>query len=127
VQNDERQWVLRHVMRIHAIELARAGGGAPGTVAISDATHRLVSGLFVVEYLGAQQFKGIEQPLQLYRVVRPSGVLGRFQRHWSGYSAAPASTALYARSQFAYLKSGRCAKGSDRKAFSAPTASFGIG
>ena len=51
----------------------------PGTVAISDATHRLVSGLFVVEDLGAQQLKGIEQPLQLYRVVRPSGVRGRFQ------------------------------------------------
>jgi class 3 adenylate cyclase/tetratricopeptide (TPR) repeat protein len=51
----------------------------PGTVAISDAAHRLVSGLFVVEDLGAQQLKGIEQPLQLYRVVRPSGVRGRFQ------------------------------------------------
>jgi class 3 adenylate cyclase len=52
---------------------------APGTVAISDATHRLVSGLFVVEDLGAQQLKGIQQPLPLYRVVRPSGVRGRFQ------------------------------------------------
>ena len=52
---------------------------APGTVAISDATHRLVSGLFVVEDLGAQALKGIEQPLQLYRVMRPSGVRGRFQ------------------------------------------------
>jgi class 3 adenylate cyclase/tetratricopeptide (TPR) repeat protein len=51
----------------------------PGTVAISDAAQRLVSGLFVVEDLGAQQLKGIEQPLQLYRVVRPSGVRGRFQ------------------------------------------------
>jgi class 3 adenylate cyclase/tetratricopeptide (TPR) repeat protein len=51
----------------------------PGTVAISDAAHRLVSGLFVVEDLGVQALKGIEQPLQLYRVVRPSGVRGRFQ------------------------------------------------
>jgi class 3 adenylate cyclase/tetratricopeptide (TPR) repeat protein len=51
----------------------------PGTVAISDAAHRLVSGLFVVEDLHVQQLKGIEQPLQLYRVVRPSGVRGRFQ------------------------------------------------
>jgi class 3 adenylate cyclase/tetratricopeptide (TPR) repeat protein len=51
----------------------------PGTVAISDSTHRLVSGLFVVEDLGAQALKGIERPLQLYRVIRPSGMRGRFQ------------------------------------------------
>ena len=51
----------------------------PGTVAISDTAHRLVSGLFVVEDLGLQALKGIEQPVQLYRVVRPSGVRGRFQ------------------------------------------------
>ena len=50
----------------------------PGTVAITDATHRLVSGLFVVEDRGAQELKGIERPLQLYRVVRPSGMRGRF-------------------------------------------------
>ena len=37
-----------------------------GTVLITNATHRLVSGLFVVEDLGAQQLKGIEQPLALY-------------------------------------------------------------
>src|SRR5260221_10040964 len=37
----------------------------PGTVAITDATHRLVSGLFVVENRGAQELKGIEEPLQL--------------------------------------------------------------
>jgi class 3 adenylate cyclase/tetratricopeptide (TPR) repeat protein len=51
----------------------------PGTIVISDAAHRLVSGLFVVEDLGLRALKGIEQPLQLYRVVRPSGVRGRFQ------------------------------------------------
>src|ERR1700730_5089372 len=50
----------------------------PGTVAITDATHRLVAGLFVVEDCGAQELKGIERPLQLYRVVRPSGMRGRF-------------------------------------------------
>ncbi len=50
----------------------------PGTVAITGATQRLVSGLFVVEDCGAQEFKGIERPLQLYRVVRPSGMRGRF-------------------------------------------------
>jgi class 3 adenylate cyclase len=50
----------------------------PGTVTITDATQRLVSGLFVVEDLGAQTLKGIERPLQLYRVMRPSGMRGRF-------------------------------------------------
>ena len=51
---------------------------APGTVAITGATQRLVAGLFVVEDRGAQQLKGLERPLQLYRVVRPSGMRGRF-------------------------------------------------
>src|ERR1700730_10415355 len=50
----------------------------PSTVAITDATHRLVSGLFVVEDCGAHELKGIERPLQLYRVIRPSGMRGRF-------------------------------------------------
>src|SRR6202030_3095930 len=50
----------------------------PGTVAITDATQRLVSGLFIVEERGAQELKGIERPLQIYRVVRPSGMRGRF-------------------------------------------------
>jgi class 3 adenylate cyclase/tetratricopeptide (TPR) repeat protein/ribosomal protein L40E len=50
----------------------------PGTVAITDPTHRLVSGLFVVEDCGAHELKGLERPLQLYRVIRPSGMRGRF-------------------------------------------------
>ena len=33
----------------------------------------------MVEDLGMQALKGVEQPLRLYRVVRPSGVRGRFQ------------------------------------------------
>jgi class 3 adenylate cyclase/ribosomal protein L40E len=49
---------------------------APGTVLISGDTHRLLSGLFVVEDCGAQVLKGIERPVQLYRVIRPSGVRG---------------------------------------------------
>ena len=51
----------------------------PGTVAITDATHRLVSGLFVVDQLGAHALKGIERPVQLYRVIQPSGVRGRLE------------------------------------------------
>jgi class 3 adenylate cyclase len=52
---------------------------APGTVVITDATHRLVSGLFVVDQLGAQALKGIERPVELYRVIQPSGVRGRLE------------------------------------------------
>jgi class 3 adenylate cyclase/tetratricopeptide (TPR) repeat protein len=52
---------------------------APGTVLITAATHRLVSGLFVVEDRGAQTLKGLERPFQLYRVVQPSGVRGRLE------------------------------------------------
>jgi class 3 adenylate cyclase/tetratricopeptide (TPR) repeat protein len=51
----------------------------PDTVVITDAVHRLVSGLFVVEERGEQTLKGIEKPIQLYRVVQPSGVRGRLQ------------------------------------------------
>jgi class 3 adenylate cyclase len=51
----------------------------PDTVAITDATHRLVSGLFVVDDAGAQTLKGFDQPVRLYRVLRPSGVRGRFE------------------------------------------------
>jgi len=51
----------------------------PGTVVITDATHRLVSGLFVVDQLGAQVLKGIERPVELYRVIQPSGVRGRLE------------------------------------------------
>jgi class 3 adenylate cyclase len=50
---------------------------APGTVVITDATHRLVSGLFVVEERGAQRLRGVAAPLDLYRVIRPSGMRGR--------------------------------------------------
>ena len=51
----------------------------PGTVVITDATHRLISGLFVVDQLGAQALKGIERPVLLYRVIQPSGVRGRLE------------------------------------------------
>ena len=52
---------------------------APDTVVITAETHRLVSGLFVVEDRGAQALKGIERPVQLYRVIQPSGVRGRLE------------------------------------------------
>ena len=49
----------------------------PGTVLITAATHRLVSGLFMVEERGAEALRGIAHPLKLYRVIRSSGMRGR--------------------------------------------------
>ena len=54
-------------------------GATPDSVVITDATHRLVSGLFVVEDRGAQALKGIDRPIKLYRVIQPSGVRGRLE------------------------------------------------
>jgi class 3 adenylate cyclase/predicted ATPase len=49
----------------------------PGTVAITNATQRLVAGMFVVEDRGAQLLRGVRDPVQLFRVVRASGVRSR--------------------------------------------------
>jgi class 3 adenylate cyclase len=61
----------------------------PGTVLITDSTQRLVSGLFLVEDRGAQQLKGIERPVQLYRVVQPSGVRGRLAARAAVHGMTP--------------------------------------
>jgi tetratricopeptide (TPR) repeat protein len=37
----------------------------------------LISGLFVVEEMGPQQLKGVTTPVELFQVVRPTGVRGR--------------------------------------------------
>jgi class 3 adenylate cyclase/predicted ATPase len=49
------------------------------TVLITAATHRLLSGLFVVEALGPCALKGITNPLEVFQVVRPTGVRGRLR------------------------------------------------
>jgi predicted ATPase len=49
----------------------------PDSVLITAATHRLVSGLFVVEERGMQELKGVANPVGLYRVERATGVRGR--------------------------------------------------
>src|SRR5439155_22832234 len=53
------------------------GLAAPNTVAISEATYRLVQGYFDCEALGVQTLRGVSQPLNIYRVLRTSGVHGR--------------------------------------------------
>lgn len=62
---------------------------APDTVLITAATHRLVTGLFVVEDCGAKSLKGIEQPIQLYRVARAAGVRGRLAAAAASYGLTP--------------------------------------
>jgi class 3 adenylate cyclase/predicted ATPase len=67
--------VFGDVPNIAARVQAVAGAG---TVVITDTTHRLVRGLFIDEDCGAHQLKGIERPIHIYRVIRPSGMRGRF-------------------------------------------------
>jgi class 3 adenylate cyclase/tetratricopeptide (TPR) repeat protein len=51
----------------------------PDTVLITAAAHRLISGLFIVENTGARDLKGVPAPIELFRVVRPTGVRGRIR------------------------------------------------
>src|SRR5258708_12225025 len=48
------------------------GLAAPNTVAISEATSRLVQGYFDCEALGEQTLRGVAQPPQAYRVLEES-------------------------------------------------------
>jgi class 3 adenylate cyclase/tetratricopeptide (TPR) repeat protein len=50
----------------------------PDAVVLTAATHRLVSGWFVVEDAGRQALKGVPEPVQVYRVLRASVVRTRF-------------------------------------------------
>ena len=51
----------------------------PGTVAASAATLALVEGLFLVAPLGASTLKGIAEPIEVFRVLRPTGVRSRLE------------------------------------------------
>ena len=53
------------------------GLAAPNTVAISEATYRLVQGYFDCEALGAQTLRNVAEPVQVYRVLQDSGARGR--------------------------------------------------
>ena len=50
----------------------------PGTVVIGPSTRRLTGGLFDYEDLGAVEIKGFAAPVKAARVLRESGVEGRF-------------------------------------------------
>ena len=49
----------------------------PDTVVVTGATQQLIPGLFVAQDRGAQSVRGIERPVRLYRLIRPSGARGR--------------------------------------------------
>jgi class 3 adenylate cyclase/tetratricopeptide (TPR) repeat protein len=53
------------------------GVAEPGGVAISQATLRLVSGLFVTRDLGTPELKGVAAPLRVFAVDGPAGVGSR--------------------------------------------------
>jgi len=53
------------------------GLAASNTVAISEATSRLVQGYFDCEALGTQTLRGVAEPLHVYRVLQESGARGR--------------------------------------------------
>jgi class 3 adenylate cyclase/tetratricopeptide (TPR) repeat protein/ABC-type transport system involved in cytochrome c biogenesis ATPase subunit len=61
---------------------------SPGSLIMSEATLRLVEGLFEVEPLGRQMLKGVSEPIAIYRVLRPSAAANRFEAR-SGHFLTP--------------------------------------
>ena len=51
----------------------------PNTVVISSATYRLTEGLFDCQDVGLHTFKGVSTPIEVYQVIRESGVRSRFE------------------------------------------------
>src|SRR5262249_50441624 len=55
------------------------GLAASNTVAISEATYRLVQGYYDCQDLGAQALRGVAEPLTVYRVLSESGATSRLE------------------------------------------------
>jgi class 3 adenylate cyclase/predicted ATPase len=55
------------------------GFAQPNTVAISEATWRLVQGYFACEALGEQTLRGVAEPIRVYRVLSESGATSRLE------------------------------------------------
>ena len=53
------------------------GLAAPNTIAISEASYRLVQGYFDCEALGAQALRGVTESIHVYHVLRESGATSR--------------------------------------------------
>jgi class 3 adenylate cyclase len=52
---------------------------APNTIVIGPTTRRLLGALFEYSDLGAIELKGLAEPVQAYRVLRPSAMESRFE------------------------------------------------
>jgi predicted ATPase len=64
------------------------GLAPPGALVMSEATLRLVNGLFEVDRLGPQMLKGVSAPIAVYRVHRSSVAPNRFEAR-SGQALTP--------------------------------------
>jgi class 3 adenylate cyclase/predicted ATPase len=51
----------------------------PNAVVIGAATYRLIEGFFECHSIGSQSLKGVSQPMEVFRVLRESGVQSRFE------------------------------------------------
>ncbi|MGQ0620436.1 MAG: AAA family ATPase [Panacagrimonas sp.] len=49
----------------------------PDTILMSDATFRLVPGLFVTRDFGEQEIRGLSEPVRVHQAIHPSGVRSR--------------------------------------------------
>jgi class 3 adenylate cyclase/DNA-binding winged helix-turn-helix (wHTH) protein/tetratricopeptide (TPR) repeat protein len=58
--------------RLHAL-------AAPNTLVISAATYQRITGYFTCDVLGELLLHGLDPPLQVYRVLRPSGIQSRLE------------------------------------------------
>jgi len=56
------------------------GFAEPGTVVVSEATLRLMAGVFVTGDRGAPALKGIIEPIRVHKILQPSGVRSRLDR-----------------------------------------------
>lgn len=61
----------------------------PDTIAISEATRRLVAGHFVLEDLGSRTLKGLSRPMQIFRVIGRNKGASRFQAMASAHGLTP--------------------------------------
>jgi class 3 adenylate cyclase/tetratricopeptide (TPR) repeat protein len=59
------------------------------SVFITSAVHRLIAGLFIVEDCGKRALKGVSDPVQLFRVIRPSGMRSRLDVAAATHSLTP--------------------------------------
>jgi hypothetical protein len=68
-------WQMNDYLLTHSTRIQ--GLATPNTIAISEATYRLVQDYFECQDLGAQTLRGVAEPLHVYRVLQESGARGR--------------------------------------------------